>query len=78
MSPPSALDRLKQSLSELAGTEVELERPSDPAHGEYATNVALRLAGQRKRPPRELAEELAAGAAGSPRWSAPRSPAQGS
>jgi arginyl-tRNA synthetase len=64
VSPPSALDRLKQSLSELAGTEVELERPSDSAHGEYATNVALRLAGQRRRPPRELADELAAGAAG--------------
>ena len=39
--------------------EVELERPSDSAHGDYSTNVALRLAGQRKRPPRELAEELA-------------------
>ncbi len=66
MSPPSALDRLRRSLTELAGTEVELERPSDSAHGEYATNVALRLAGQRKRPPRELAEELSAGAAGLP------------
>ena len=66
MSPPSALDRLRRSLTELAGTEVELERPSDSAHGEYATNVALRLAGQRRRPPREIAEELAAQAAGLP------------
>ena len=60
MSPPSALERLARALGELAGTEVELDRPSDPAHGEYATNVALRLAGDRKRPPREIAEELAA------------------
>jgi len=66
VSPPSALDRLRRSLTELAGTEVELERPSDSAHGEYATNVALRLAGQRRRPPREIAEELAAQAAGLP------------
>ena len=51
--------RLAAALGELAGVEVELERPSDSAHGDYSTNVALRLAGQRKRPPRELAEELA-------------------
>ena len=63
MSPPSALERLARALGELAGTQVELDRPSDPAHGEYATNVALRLAGERKRPPREIAEELAARAA---------------
>ena len=54
---------MARALGELAGTEVELDRPSDPAHGEYATNVALRLAGARRRPPREIAEELAARAA---------------
>jgi arginyl-tRNA synthetase len=63
VSPPSALERLARALGELAGTEVELDRPSDPVHGEYATNVALRLAGAQKRPPREIAEELAARAA---------------
>ncbi len=57
MSP--SLRRLAEALGEIAGTEVELERPSDPAHGEYATNVALRLAGARSRSPREIAEELA-------------------
>ena len=45
---------------------VELERPSDPSHGDYATNVALRLAPARGRAPRELAEELAARAAALP------------
>ena len=39
---PTAVDRLAAKLSELAGAEIELERPSDPAHGDYATNAALR------------------------------------
>jgi arginyl-tRNA synthetase len=56
----SAVERLAEELAEVAGTEVELERPNDPAHGDYATNVALRTAPVKKRPPRELAEELAA------------------
>jgi arginyl-tRNA synthetase len=64
MSGPSqpaenAVARLAARLSEIAGAPVELERPSDPAHGDYATNVALRTAPQRQRPPRELASELA-------------------
>jgi arginyl-tRNA synthetase len=49
---------LTASLAELAGVDVELERPADPAHGDYATNVALRLAGGRRQPPREVAAEL--------------------
>ena len=59
----SAVERLAEELAEVAGTEVELERPSDRQHGDYATNVALRTAPARRRPPRELAEELAGGAA---------------
>jgi arginyl-tRNA synthetase len=51
-------------LSELAGAPVELERPNDPAHGDYATNVAMRLAPVQRRSPREVGEELAAAAAG--------------
>src|SRR3954451_5771216 len=54
-----ALDRLAGKLTDLAGVDVALERPSDPAHGDYATNVALRSAKSVKRPPRELAAELA-------------------
>jgi arginyl-tRNA synthetase len=56
----NAVSRLAERLSDIAGAPVELERPSDPAHGDYATNIALRTAPQRKRPPRELAAELAA------------------
>jgi arginyl-tRNA synthetase len=52
--------QLEAGLSHLAGVPVTLERPSDPEHGDYATNVALKLAGLRKRPPGEIAAELAA------------------
>ena len=57
--PVNAVTRLEARLSELAGGPVQLERPADSAHGDYATNVALRTAPQHKRPPRELAAELA-------------------
>ncbi len=43
---------------------MKLERPSNPEHGDFATNVALQLAPGRKRAPREIAEELAAAAEG--------------
>ena len=59
----NAVSRLAARLGELAGAPVELERPGDPAHGDYATNVALRTAPQHKRPPRELAADLAEQAA---------------
>ena len=57
-----ALVRLARRPERGGRREVELERPTDPAHGDYATNVALRLAGQQRRQPRELAAELAAAA----------------
>ncbi|HET7572336.1 MAG TPA: arginine--tRNA ligase [Gaiellaceae bacterium] len=53
---------LAEAVAELAGAELVLERPSDPAHGDYATNVALRLAGTRRQAPRDLAAEIAAAA----------------
>jgi arginyl-tRNA synthetase len=53
------VQRLEGRLSEVAGAPVELDRPSDPAHGDYATNVALQRAPQHRLPPREFAAELA-------------------
>ena len=50
---------LAAAVSDVAGVPVALERPTDPAHGDYSTNVALRLANQLKQPPREVAQELA-------------------
>ncbi|NUT57142.1 MAG: arginine--tRNA ligase [Thermoleophilia bacterium] len=55
----TAIETLEAALGEAAGTEVVLERPNDAAHGDYATNVAMRLAGVRRQPPRAIAEELA-------------------
>jgi arginyl-tRNA synthetase len=57
--PAKAITELAAAL----GPDVALERPSEADHGDYATNVALRLAPVQKRSPRELGEELAAGAA---------------
>jgi arginyl-tRNA synthetase len=59
---PSHADPVAQlaaAVAEVVGADVELERPSDPGHGDYATNVALRLAGAQRRKPRDLADELA-------------------
>jgi arginyl-tRNA synthetase len=51
--------RLAEQVGEVAGTAVELERPADPAHGDYATNAALQRAGAERRAPREIASEIA-------------------
>jgi len=62
----NAVERLAAAIGELAGAEVELERPPERQPGDYATNVALRTAAAARRAPRELAEELAAKADGLP------------
>ncbi len=51
---------LERALEEMGApsTEVHLERPRDPAHGDVATNVAMTLASILRKPPREIAEEL--------------------
>jgi arginyl-tRNA synthetase len=56
----SAVERLAARVGEAVGAEVELERPRDPAHGDFATNVAMRSARAIGRSPRDLAQELAA------------------
>lgn len=57
--PANAILSLEAALESLAGAPVTLERPSRSEHGDYATNVALRLGPQNGKPPRELAEQLA-------------------
>ena len=47
-------------LSLTKDTLVLLEHPEDTAHGDYATNVALVLAKQLKKNPRDIAEQIAA------------------
>src|SRR5918999_4787418 len=63
LSRVDAVGRLEARLSEAFAAPVELERPGDPEHGDYATNVALQTAPQHRRPPREYAAELAERAA---------------
>ncbi|MDD4857747.1 MAG: arginine--tRNA ligase, partial [Candidatus Krumholzibacteria bacterium] len=64
---PSASDRVRSALaaalSELGlaveSARIQIERPDDTTHGDLSTNVALVMAKQLKRNPRELAGEIA-------------------
>jgi arginyl-tRNA synthetase len=40
-------------------TSIAIERPADTAHGDFASNVALRLARLYRRPPMQLAQAIA-------------------
>lgn len=53
--------KLQQAVASLYSLNIEcaVTRP-DPQFGDYATNVALQLAGRLQRSPRDIAEELAA------------------
>jgi arginyl-tRNA synthetase len=62
--PADPVSALADALGSSAGAALELERPTEAEHGDYATNVALRLAGARRRAPREIAAEIAEAAAG--------------
>jgi arginyl-tRNA synthetase len=62
--PADPVRSLAAALAVAAGAELELERPGEAEHGDYATNVALRLAGARRQAPREIATEIAEAAAG--------------
>ena len=57
--PADPVRTLAAAVAGQAGAELELERPAEAEHGDYATNVALRLAGARRQPPREIAAEIA-------------------
>jgi arginyl-tRNA synthetase len=48
------------TLSDGVPASVRVERPKIKEHGDYATNVAMQLAKQAGRPPREIAELIAA------------------
>jgi arginyl-tRNA synthetase len=61
-----AVEKLRGEIAgALAGmgvddAEVALERPRNPDHGDWSTNVALTLSKRLGRPPRAIAEELVA------------------
>ena len=53
---------LQQALASVAptatDTPIQLERPRDPSHGDFATNLAMQLARVLKKNPREIAQQL--------------------
>jgi len=51
---------LAKALPEAADAEIVLERPRDPAHGDFACTLAMQLAKRLKRNPRQLADSLVA------------------
>ena len=61
--PADPVKSLAAALATAAGAELELERPGEAEYGDYATNVALQLAGARRKPPREIAAEISEAAA---------------
>jgi arginyl-tRNA synthetase len=61
--PADPVRTLAAALAGVAGADLELERPGEPEHGDYATNAALQLAGVRRQPPLEIAAEIAEAAA---------------
>src|SRR5262245_23281701 len=63
-------DLLRSALKEIAPQIVDaaitLERPKEPSHGDYATNVALQLARTLKRNPRDIAQAIVGALATAP------------
>ncbi|HTN27952.1 MAG TPA: arginine--tRNA ligase [Burkholderiales bacterium] len=51
-------EALARVAPEAGASELALERPRDPAHGDFACNVALQLGKRLRRNPRELATKL--------------------
>ncbi len=54
-------DLLQSALASVApGTEADIviERPRDPSHGDFASNLAMQLARELKENPRQIAERL--------------------
>jgi arginyl-tRNA synthetase len=61
--PSDPVGALRDALAAHVGAELELDRPAEAEHGDYATNAAMRLAGRQRRSPREIAGEIAEAAA---------------
>lgn len=53
----SALEGVLQGMG-VPEAEVRLERPRDPAHGDWATSLPLSLASRLRRPPRDIAQDI--------------------
>lgn len=54
----SEITRVLQEMGVADPPAVVLERPRNPEHGDFASNIAMTLARPLRRPPRQIAEEL--------------------
>ena len=54
-------DVVKQAFPDLGEVTIDVERPKNPEHGDFTTNVALQLAKRVGRKPREVAEMIRVG-----------------
>ncbi|HUP96419.1 MAG TPA: arginine--tRNA ligase [Usitatibacter sp.] len=52
---------VREAFPEAGEFEVDIERPKNPEHGDFTTNVAMQLARRVGRKPREVAEVIKAG-----------------
>jgi len=48
----------EEKLDYLKRTELQLNKPQETSHGDYATNIAMTLTRKLKRNPREIAQEI--------------------
>jgi arginyl-tRNA synthetase len=55
---------LRAVAPEAGAFEIHIERPKNPEHGDLSSNVAMQLARQLKRNPREIAQKLVEATAG--------------
>lgn len=55
----SALEKILQEMA-VGEVDLRLDRPRDPSHGDWATNLPLALASRLGKPPREIAQEIVA------------------
>jgi arginyl-tRNA synthetase len=62
MQAEALQSQLERIAAQLGATDarVVLERPRNPEHGDFATNLALTLGGRLGRPPRQIAEQIVA------------------
>ena len=54
------LERAARALGAPENTTIEIERPRDPSHGDWSTNLAMTLARALKRRPGDIAQDLVA------------------
>src|SRR5256714_13138845 len=62
MHPMDPKEKFREILRAAIGDEelaITIERPANPEHGDYASNVAMQLAKRLRRNPRQVAEEIA-------------------